>query len=50
MTVFIITKKEGTARFITYYCRPNQKCVRYPQPFPRIDEILQQREGFTYHT
>ena len=30
--VFIIPKKEGTARFITDYCRLNHQLVRNPYP------------------
>ena len=38
--VFIITKKEGTARFITDYRGLNHKLVRNPYPLPRIGEII----------
>ena len=40
--VFIIPKKEGTGRFITYYHRINQKWVRTPYILPRIGKT-------TYH-
>ena len=46
--IFIIPKKEGTARFITDYHRPNQKLVSKPYPLPRIGENIQKLEGFQY--
>ena len=48
--VFIISKKEGTLRFITDYRRINQKLVRKPYHLPRIGETMQQLEGFQYAT
>ena len=37
-------------RFITDYCRINQKLVRKPHPLTRIGETMQQLEGFQYAT
>ena len=48
--VFIISKKEGTVRFITDYRRINQQLVRNTYPLPRICENMQQLEGFQYAT
>ena len=44
--IFIITKKEGTVRFIKDYHKLNRKLVRKPYPLPRIGETMQQLEGF----
>ena len=46
--IFIIPKKEGNVRFITDYRRLSQKLVINPYPLPRIDETIQQLEGFQY--
>ena len=46
--IFIIPKKEGTTRFITDYCRINQKLVRKTYPLPRIYKTMQQLEGLQY--
>ena len=48
--VFIIPKKEGTARFTTDYRRLNHQLVRKPYPLPRIGETMQKLEGFQYAT
>ena len=48
--VFIIPNKEGTVRFITDYCRLNQKLVINMYPLPRIGETMQKLEGFKYVT
>ena len=48
--VFIITNKEVTVMFITYYRRINHKLVRNPYPLPRIDKTMQQLEVFQYAT
>ena len=37
-------------RFITEYCRLNQKLVRKPYPLHRIGETIQQLEVFQYET
>ena len=37
-------------RFITDYCRLNQKLVRNPYPLPIIGETTHQLEGFQYAT
>ena len=42
--IFIISKKEGTVRFITEYCRLNQKLVKNPHPLPRIGNTVKQLE------
>ena len=44
--VFIIPKKKGTVRFITDYCRINQKLVIKPYPLPIIGETMQHLKGF----
>ncbi|GFH50707.1 hypothetical protein CTEN210_07183 [Chaetoceros tenuissimus] len=48
--VFIIPKKEGTARFVTDFWKVNGQVVRKPFPIPRIADTLQQLEGFTFAT
>ena len=48
--IFILTKKEGTVKFITDYLRLNQKLVRNPYPLPRIGKNIQKMEGFQYAT
>ena len=48
--LFIITKKEGTVRFITKYHRLNQKLVRKPYPLPKKVETMQHLEEFQYAT
>ena len=47
---FIITKKEGTLRFIADYCRLKQKLVRKQYPLPTIGNTTQQLEEFQYAT
>ena len=39
--VFIITKKEGTVRFITDNFRLNHELVRKPYALPIIDKTMQ---------
>ena len=46
--IFIIPKKEGTARLITYYQNPNHNIFRNSYPLPRIVETMQKIEGFHY--
>ena len=48
--IFIIPKKEGTARFIKDYHRLNQQWARNLNPLPRIGETMQKLEGFHYMT
>ena len=48
--VFIISKKEGTVRFITDYRRLNQQLVRKPYPLHIIGETMQQLEELQYTT
>jgi len=47
---FIIPKKDGRVRFISDFRKLNQKLKRSPYPLPRIDDTLQQLEGFQYPT
>ena len=48
--IFIINNKEGTVRFMTYYFRINQQCIRNPYPLPIIGETIQKLEVFQYVT
>ena len=48
--IFIIPKKEGTARFITDYRRINQILVRNMYPLTRIGKTIQQLGGLQYAT
>ena len=48
--IFIIPKKLGTVRFITYYLRLDQKLARKPYPSPRIGNTMHHMEGFQYDT
>ena len=48
--VFVIPKKEGTMRFITYYLRLNHKLVRNTYQLSRIGDTMHQLELFQYET
>ena len=48
--VFIIPKKEGTARFIKEYLRLKQELVRKPHPLPRIGDTMKQLKRLQYAT
>ncbi len=45
---FIIKKKSGSARFITDFRELNKRIRRKPYPIPRIQDMLQKLEGFSY--
>jgi len=47
---FIIPKKNGRVRFITDFRKVNAKLVRKPYPIPKISDLVQKLEGFSYAT
>ena len=47
---FFIAKPDGTGRFLTDFRGLNSQIVRKPYPLPKISDILQQMEGFSYAT
>ena len=47
---FIIPKKNGTVRFISDFRKVNKIIVRKPYPLPKIDDIIQQLQGFKFAT
>jgi len=47
---FFIPKPDGTGRFLTDFRGLNSQIERKPYPLPKISDILQQMEGFSYAT
>ena len=47
---FIIPKKDESVRFLSDFRKLNAKIVRKPYPIPKILELMQTLEGFTYAT
>ena len=47
---FLMPKKDGSVRFLTDFRQVNQRLVRKPYPLPKILDIMQTLEGFTYAT
>jgi len=47
---FIIPKKDMTVQTITNFRELNTRKVRRPFPTPKISNIVQELEGFTYST
>ena len=47
---FIIPKKDESVRFLSDFRKLNTKIVRKPYPIPKILELMQTLEGFTYAT
>ena len=47
---FIIAKKNKTVRFLTDFREVNKRIVRNPYPIPKISDVLQELEGFTFAT
>ena len=47
---FFIPKPDGTGRFLTNFRGLNSQIERKPYPLPKISDILQQMEGFSYAT
>ena len=47
---FIIPKKQGTVRFLTDFRELNKRILRKPYPLPKINETLQNIEGFQWAT
>ena len=45
---FIIPKSDGTVRFLSDFRQLNKAMVRRPFPLPKVSDMLQQMEGFTY--
>ena len=47
---FIVAKKQGTVRFLSDFREVNKRLIRKPFPMPKISQVLQELEGFTYAT
>jgi hypothetical protein len=47
---FIHPKKNGRVRFISDFRELNKRIKRKPYPLPKIQDLLQRLEGFTYAT
>ena len=47
---FIVPKKDGRIRFVSDFRQLNTKLKRKPFPLPRIQDTLQNLEGFSYAT
>ena len=47
---FIIPKKDMRVRFLSDFRWLNKMLMRKPYPLPKISDIIQQLEGFTYAT
>ncbi|MGH7974554.1 MAG: hypothetical protein ACREBR_03425, partial [bacterium] len=47
---FAIPKKDGRDRIITDFRVLNKMTEREPHPIPKINDIIQRMEGFTYAT
>jgi hypothetical protein len=47
---FIIPKKDKTVRFLSDFREVNKRLIRIPFPIPKISNVLQEIEGFTYST
>ena len=45
---FIIPKSDGTVRSVSDFRKVNAQLVRKPFPIPKISDIMQQLEGFSY--
>ena len=45
---FIVPKHDRTVRFLTDFRELNKALVRRPFPLPKISDMLQQMEGFTF--
>ena len=43
-------KKSGQVRFLTDFREVNKRIVRTPFPIPKISDVLQELEGFTFAT
>ena len=41
-------KKSGQVRFLTDFREVNKRIVRTPFPVPKISDVLQELEGFTF--
>ena len=50
MPTFIIAKKTGTVRVVSDFRRLIANIKRKPFPIPKISELIQDLEGFTYVT
>ena len=47
---FIIPKQNGTIQFISDFQKLNSMTKRKPFPIPKVQDVLQKLEGFTYTT
>ena len=47
---FIMPKKNGTVQFVTDFQRVNKKIISKPFPIPKINDLMQKLEGFTWAT
>ena len=46
----MIAKKNGQVRFLADFREVNKRIVRTPWPIPKISDVLQELEGFTFAT
>ena len=47
---FIIPKSDNSVRFLSDFRQLNKKIVRKPYPLPKILDLMQTLQGFTYAT
>ena len=47
---FIMPKKDGTVRFLGNFRELNKRLIRTPYPLPKVKDMLEDCEGFTYAT
>ena len=47
---FIMPKKDGTVRFLGNFRELNKHLIRTPYPLPKVKDMLEDCEGFTYAT
>jgi hypothetical protein len=47
---FVQPKKTGDVRILTDFRTPNEAICRKPFPLPKISDLLQKLQGFTYAT
>ena len=47
---FLIPKSDNSVRFLSDFRQLNKKIVRKPYPLPKILDLMQTLQGFTYAT
>ena len=48
--ILYCTRKKRTVRFLTDFCELNKRIKQKPYPLPKIQDLLQNLEGFQYAT